>query len=125
MRVLGISSQSLSFFVQPLTSYTEGVLVAEKNFRTIHSEIGVKNLYVIKLMQSLTSKKFVKTSFNWNHYYYFLNNEGIEYLRELLNLSDEVVPATLKRKPRPEGFRGRDGEQSGEGKSFEGVCVKS
>lgn len=77
-------------------------------------------------MQSLTSKKLVKTSFNWNHYYYFLNNEGINYLRELLKLSDEVVPATLKRKPRAEGFRSRDGEgHSGEGKSFEGVCTTS
>ena len=52
---------------QPLTSSpslsTEGVLVAAKDFNApTHPEIAdVKNLEVIKAMQSLTSKGYVKT----------------------------------------------------------------
>lgn len=33
----------------------------------------------------------------------FLTNEGIEYLREYLNLPNDVVPATLKKSARPAG----------------------
>ena len=31
----------------------------------------------------------------------FLTDEGIEYLREYLNLPSEIVPATLKKSTRP------------------------
>lgn len=31
----------------------------------------------------------------------FLSDEGIEYLREYLNLPSEIVPATLKKSTRP------------------------
>jgi small subunit ribosomal protein S10e len=41
---------------------------------------------VIKAMQSLTSRGFVKTSFSWQYYYYILTNEGIEHLREFLHI---------------------------------------
>ena len=90
------------------------------------------NLEVIKAMQSLTSKGFVKTQFSWQYYYYSLTNEGIEYLREWsvlpsypliygiltcrgfprLHLPAEIVPATHKkaaRPPRPAGIRGGAG----------------
>lgn len=93
-------------------------MVAKKDFYGTHPDVGVRNLYVIKLMQSLTSKKYVKTSFNWNHYYYFLNNEGIEYLRELLQLDEDVVPLTLQQRKRPE----RRGESSETEGRPEGVC---
>lgn len=91
-------------------------MVAKKDFYATH-ELGVKNLYVIKLMQSLTSKKYVKTSFNWNHYYYFLTNEGIEYLREYLQLDEDVVPLTLQQRAK----LGRKREETTEGK-HESVC---
>ena len=56
---------------------------------------------VIKLMQSFVSKEFVKEIFSWRYYYWYLTNEGIEYLREYLNLSADVVPNTLKKSTRP------------------------
>jgi small subunit ribosomal protein S10e len=37
----------------------------------------------------------------WRYYYWYLTNEGIEYLREYLNLSADVVPNTLKKATRP------------------------
>ncbi|KAK9475678.1 Plectin/S10 [Lipomyces japonicus] len=79
--------------------FNEGVVVAKKDYnQEKHEEIDTKNLYVIKALQSLTSKGFVKTQFSWQYYYYSLTDEGIEYLREWLHLPSEVVPAT-HRKP--------------------------
>ena len=52
-------------------------------------------------MQSFVSKEFVKEIFSWRYYYWYLTNEGIEYLREYLNLSADVVPNTLKKSTRP------------------------
>lgn len=61
----------------------EGVLVAKKDYNAPkHDDLDVPNLQVIKAMQSLTSKGFVKTQFSWQYYYYTLTNEGLDYLRE-------------------------------------------
>eukprot|EP00898_Chlorokybus_atmophyticus_P002428 jgi/Chlat1/3186/Chrsp22S00250 len=102
--------------------FKEGVLYAKKDFEAPkHPELDVPNLQVIKLMQSFKSKEYVKEAFAWRHYYWYLTNDGIEYLREYLNLPSEIVPATLKksnraptrplsdRPPRgPPGFGGGD-----------------
>ncbi|QDZ17966.1 plectin/S10 domain-containing protein [Chloropicon primus] len=81
--------------------FREGVLYAEKDFNLPkHPSIDVPNLQVIKLMQSLKSKEFVTEQFAWRHYYWFLTNEGIEHLREYLNLPSEIVPNTLKKSTR-------------------------
>merc|ERR1719454_2525361 len=54
------------------------------------------------LMKSLTSNDFVKEKFNWQWYYYFLTDEGIEHLREVLHLPPQVLPATLTKQQRPQ-----------------------
>lgn len=78
--------------------FTEGVIVAEKNFDNInHPKVNVPNLHVVKALQSLTSKGYVSERFAWRHYYWYLTNEGIQYLREYLHLPPEIVPATLKK----------------------------
>lgn len=76
--------------------------MAQKNFEVQHEEIDTKNLYVIKAMQSLTSKGFVKTQFSWQTYYYSLTDEGLEYLREYLNIPEGIVPKTLLQEAIPE-----------------------
>lgn len=79
--------------------FDEGVIVVKKELKGQHgSKLDVPNLHVMKLMQSLESKGFVRSTFNWRHYYYYLTNPGIESLREFLGLPAEVVPATLKQK---------------------------
>ncbi|KAH9885773.1 40S ribosomal protein S10 [Cubamyces menziesii] len=94
--------------------FKEGVLVAKKDYNAPkHEELDVPNLEVIKAMQSLTSKGLVKTQFSWQWYYYVLTPEGVDYLREWLNLPSEIVPATHKkavRPPRPAQVRGPGGE---------------
>merc|ERR1712187_666849 len=68
--------------------------------------------FVIKLMTSLKSRGFVKEQFNWQWYYWFITDEGIEYLRKYLNIPAEVLPKTYKQPKVPDrpsggGFGGR------------------
>ena len=80
-----------------------------------HPELAdknVPNLHVMKAMQSLKSRGYVKEQFAWRHFYWYLTNEGIQYLRDYLHLPPEIVPATLRRsrpetgRPRPKGPEG-------------------
>ncbi|KAI4364911.1 hypothetical protein MLD38_020942 [Melastoma candidum] len=84
--------------------FQEGVCYAKKDYNLAkHPEIDVPNLQVIKLMQSFKSKEYVRETFAWMHYYWFLTNDGIEFLRTYLNLPSEIVPATLKKQAKPAG----------------------
>lgn len=58
-------------------------------------------------LQSLKSTGYVKEQFAWRHFYWYLTNEGIQYLRDFLHLPPEIVPATLRRQMRPETARPR------------------
>jgi small subunit ribosomal protein S10e len=75
-------------------------------------ETGIRNLYVIKACQSLTSRGYVKTQFSWQYYYYTLTPEGLDYLREWLHIPAEIVPATHIKQQRshapPRGMMGGD-----------------
>ncbi|KAI9022606.1 Plectin/S10 domain-containing protein [Hyaloraphidium curvatum] len=75
--------------------FQEGVVVAQKNFNAPkHQDIDVPNLQVIKALQSMRSRGYVREQFSWQYYYYFLTDSGIEYLREYLHLPVEIVPKT-------------------------------
>jgi len=52
---------------------------------------------IIKALTSLKSRGYGKEQFACRHYYWYLNNEGIQYLRNYLHLLPEIVPSTLKR----------------------------
>ena len=96
----------------------EGVITAKKDFNLAkHPEIEASNLEVIKLMTSLTSRDLVTSRFAWNHYYWFLTDEGIEHLREYLHLDAEVVPNTLKKSTKPAAAPpGRPGAEGADGR---------
>lgn len=84
--------------------FRDGVMVAKKDKRpqTKHPEIeGVSNLQVIRAMGSLKSRGYVKETFAWRHFYWYLSNEGIVYLRDYLHLPSEIVPASLQRVRKP------------------------
>ncbi|XP_066146401.1 small ribosomal subunit protein eS10 [Euwallacea fornicatus] len=89
--------------------FKEGVMVAKKDYHAPkHPELEtIPNLEVIKALQSLKSKGYVKEQFAWRHYYWYLTNPGIEYLRTFLHLPSEIVPSTLKRQARTETTRPR------------------
>merc|ERR1711962_338440 len=91
--------------------FKDGVMVAIKDFNLKkHNELEkVRNLEVIKAMQSLKSRGYVREKFAWRHYYWYLTNEGIQYLRDFLHLPPEIVPATLRKATKPsEGRFQRD-----------------
>jgi small subunit ribosomal protein S10e len=117
--------------------------VAKKDFNLPkHPDIDTKNLYVrsppsrqqpekgkrtslilnqqqvIKALQSLNSRGYVKTRFSWQYYYYTLTPEGLDYLREWLHLPADIVPATHIKQQRshapPRGMMGgEDRERRG------------
>ena len=79
----GISPLIFISFLFIVIFILEGVLVAKKDFNAPkHEELDVPNLEVIKALQSLTSRGYVKTQFSWQWYYYSLTPEGVDYLRE-------------------------------------------
>ncbi|KAG9342788.1 hypothetical protein JZ751_015654 [Albula glossodonta] len=84
--------------------FRDGVLVAKKDKRpqSKHPEIrGVTNLQVMRAMGSLKSRGYVRETFAWRHFYWYLTNEGIVYLRDYLRLPAEIVPSSLQRVRRP------------------------
>jgi len=97
--------------------FKDGVLTAPKDFNkpTHPTIVTVRNLEVIKAMQSLTSKGYVKTQFSWQWYYYTLTDEGLAYLREWLHLPSEIVPQTHMKPARPAGRVGGYGGERREG----------
>lgn len=82
--------------------FRDGVIVVQKSDKhplSVHPEIqGVSNLKVICAMASLKSKGCVRETFVWKHAYYFLTNEGIQYLRDYLHLLPEIIPKTLQQR---------------------------
>ncbi|XP_070961124.1 plectin isoform X12 [Oncorhynchus clarkii lewisi] len=84
--------------------FRDGVMVAKKDKRpqTKHPEIpSVGNLQVIRAMASLKSRGYLRETFAWRHFYWYLTNEGIVYLRDYLRLPAEIIPSSLQRVRRP------------------------
>ena len=81
----GVGNKSIGLYQIYEALFKEGVLVAPKDFNLpAHPDLtSVRNLEVVKCMQSLTSQGFVKTQFSWQWYYYTLTPEGLDYLREV------------------------------------------
>merc|ERR1712131_510833 len=97
--------------------FKEGVMVAKKDVHLAkHPELAdksVPNLHVMKAMQSLKSCGYVKEQFAWRHFYWYLTNEGIQYLRDFLHLPPEIVPATLRKATKPSEGRYNARDQRG------------
>jgi len=107
--------------------FKEGVIVAKKDTRVLkHPDLEtIPNLQVIKAMQSLHSRGWVKEQFAWRHFYWCLTNEGIEQLRSYLHLPPEIVPSTLTRPARSDTARPRPGAGGPRGGGAGGFGVLS
>ncbi|GER46679.1 40S ribosomal protein S10 [Striga asiatica] len=59
------------------------------------------------------------------HYYWYLTNDGIEFLRTYLNLPSEIVPATLKKSAKPLGrpMGGPPGDRPRSNVDLQGLMV--
>ncbi|KAJ3433769.1 ribosomal protein S10 [Anaeramoeba flamelloides] len=104
--------------------FKAGVFVCKKDPKKKHKETGLEGRAIYKIMKSLRSRGLIEEQFNWQYYYWRLNNEGIEYLREYLHFPKEVVPDTYKprkrRTPLRDQRRGGRGRGRGRGRSFRG-----
>jgi len=96
--------------------FQDGVMVAKKDFNLPkHPECELaSNNMVIRAMQSLKSREFVHEQYAWRHFYWSLTNEGIDYLREYLNIPTEVLPKTLMRQAAPAPAAGGRPQGGGE-----------
>uniref|UniRef100_A0A3Q3L8I6 Ribosomal protein S10 n=1 Tax=Mastacembelus armatus TaxID=205130 RepID=A0A3Q3L8I6_9TELE len=103
--------------------FKEGVMVAKKDVHLAkHPELADKNVPNLHVMKHLDCKKISfltftwreRSQFAWRHFYWYLTNEGIQYLRDFLHLPPEIVPATLRRQTRPETARPRPKGMEGE-----------
>jgi len=82
------------------------MVVKKDPMQANHEEIeGATNLEIMNLVKSLASKEYIRVTFNWQYYYCYLTESGIEYLRTYLALPAEVLPATHRKREtvRPEG----------------------
>mmetsp|Transcript_122709 Transcript_122709/g.343478 ORF Transcript_122709/g.343478 Transcript_122709/m.343478 type:complete len:131 (+) Transcript_122709:95-487(+) len=104
--------------------FKEGVMCVKKDPRACrHNELeDIPNLHVMMVLRSLCSRAYVTEKFNWQWYYYFLTNEGIDYLREVLHLPPQVMPSTLTKqrptRPALAAMAGEGGEGKGKGKGW-------
>uniref|UniRef100_A0A8C2LM64 Small ribosomal subunit protein eS10 n=1 Tax=Cricetulus griseus TaxID=10029 RepID=A0A8C2LM64_CRIGR len=85
-----------------------GVMVAKKDVHMLkqpkQADKNIPNLHVMKAIQSLKSQGYAKKQLpTWRHFYWYLTNDGIQYLHDYLHLPLEIVPATL---PQPKGPKG-------------------
>merc|ERR1719477_119187 len=99
--------------------FKEGVIVVKNDGRAWrHNELeDIPNLHVMMVCKSLASRAYLSEKFNWQWHYYFLTNEGIEYLREVLHLPPQVFPSTLtkQRATRPALAAAGGGDEGGKG----------
>jgi len=98
-----------------------GVLTLKKEFVGQHSDTKIDNLKVWMLAKSLNSKGYLNLTFNWRHYYYTLNQDGIEFIKKILGINDDdVKPETHKARNEPEERRERRGRGRGRGRNTRG-----
>merc|ERR1711870_182248 len=95
--------------------FKEGVIVVKKDPRaTRHNELeDIPNLHVMMVMKSICSRNYVTEKFNWMWHYYFLTNEGIEYLRDVLHLPIFLLVKARAAAKEVDGARTKDTERVG------------
>ncbi|KAG5451219.1 Plectin/S10 domain protein [Opisthorchis viverrini] len=100
----------------------DGVLTARNDIRPCynHPTISTRNLHVIKTMRSLKSRGWVREQYAWRTYYWFLTNDGLTHLREVLHLPSDIIPATMKQPARDLRMFGQGMEASGRGAPSDG-----
>ena len=76
-----------------------GILVVKQDKKKFSGKEGekIKNIVIIKLLKGLLSKGLVTETFSWKIYYFTLNDKGVIFLRNFLNIPSSVVPLTHKK----------------------------
>ena len=98
---------------------SEGVFACKKDNVSNHDYLQIPNLHCFLVMRSLVSRGMATEIFSWQWHYYFLNQKGVEYLREYLGLPSNIVPKTYKldepeEQPKEEGGEENEEKRGGE-----------
>ena len=98
---------------------SEGVFAFKKDNVPNHDYLQIPNLHCFLVMRSLVSRGMATEIFSWQWHYYFLNQKGVEYLREYLGLPANIVPKTYKldepeEQPKEEGGEENEEKRGGE-----------
>ena len=81
----------------------EGVCTCKKENVGKHEATKLDNLKVFMVLRSMESRGYLKNVFSWQHNYYTLTSEGIEWLRQQLGIANEkVYPKTHQPKRQAE-----------------------
>merc|ERR1712000_568385 len=102
--------------------FTEGVIACQKNrLGKWRATLGGKQIevpvnHVMSLMRALKSRGLIKEQFAWRHFYWFLNDAGVAFMRKYLFLADNVVPNTQRKPEKEENFERRPAREEGEGR---------
>ena len=97
----------------------EGVFACKKDNTSNNPTLNIPNLHCFLVMRSLVSRGMATEIFSWQWHYYFLNQKGVEYLREYLGLPANIVPKTYKldepeEQPKEEGGEENEEKRGGE-----------
>merc|ERR1711879_945689 len=81
----------------------EGVATCKKQNTGKHDATKLDNLKVFMLLRSMESRGFATCTFSWQHNYFSVTSEGIEFLRQQLGIANEkVYPKTHQPKRQAE-----------------------
>ena len=73
----------------------DGVICCKKEFEGQHPLIKVDNLKVWMLTRTLKSRGCLEETYNWQHYYFTLNQNGVQYIKQVLGINEaKVQPKT-------------------------------
>lgn len=99
--------------------FTEGVVCCNKNRLGVwRASLGGKRIempcnHTMQLMRQLKSRGLIKEQFAWRHYYWFLNDAGVAFMRKYLFLAENVVPNTQRKPEKEENFERRPAREEG------------
>jgi small subunit ribosomal protein S10e len=64
-----------------------------------------------RFLTFLTFRGYLTEKFNWRYHYYFLSDEGVEFLRDYLHLDADASPDTHTARTAKDAAEGEEAEK--------------
>lgn len=76
--------------------FENGIILTNDTPQAIHNELNIADKKIMSYLKTLISKGYVQKTFVWQHGYYFLTDEGVEWLRDDLCMEENDMPLTYE-----------------------------